>query len=125
MTCNAIGYNPDEATVIILEGELTEQDFELTAPTIDVDPLSISVTLEPNEMTDETITISNAGNGPLGWSAQIQFMSDNGKEKGSQAYAFNLSGDQVVSFDTDIPGTFNTIGSTSLLPFGHTTLPDP
>lgn len=117
MTCTAMGYNPDEAPVTILEGQTTGQDFALTAPEIDVDPLSIDVTLEPNEMTDETITISNAGNGPLDWSAQIQFMSDEYKEKGSQAYAFDLGTNSVISFDTDAPGSFTTIGSSSLLPF--------
>ena len=93
---------------------MTGQDFELTAPQINVDPLSISVTLEPNEMKDEYISISNSGNGPLDWGAQIQLIYDN-SSKGFKAYAFDLTNSQVVSFSEDLG--FTIIASTSLTPF--------
>jgi hypothetical protein len=123
VTCNALGYNIETANVTILENQLTTQDFSLTAPQMIVNPLSIEVEVEPNGQTDEFVNINNPGNGPLDWSAQIQVLND--KEtltdlvKGSQAYAFQIYPDPtaVVSFDTDDPGSFNTIAPTALDPF--------
>ncbi len=67
VTCTKEGYNPMVANnVTILEAQTTTQNFAMTAPTINVNPLVINVTLEPNAQTDEFVTITNNGNGPLG-----------------------------------------------------------
>ncbi len=58
----------------------TTQDFELTAPGVVVDPLTIAETLEPNAMTDVTVNISNPGSGTVDWSAVVFVESDNGTD---------------------------------------------
>ncbi len=117
-TCSATGYNPANAAITIVEDQTTTQDFSLTAPQFVLDPMSISIEIEPNGMDDEYVSIDNPGNGPLDWGAQIQIISDNTSitdlAKGSQAYALDLFAGSIVSFDTDIPGTFTTIGPNAL-----------
>ncbi|MCD4683189.1 MAG: carboxypeptidase regulatory-like domain-containing protein, partial [Bacteroidales bacterium] len=81
--CNAAGYNPAIATgVVILEEQTTILDFELTAPEFTVDPLSVEVTVEPNQTTDETVNISNPGLGTVDWSAAVVVITgDNGTDE--------------------------------------------
>ncbi|MBN2173588.1 MAG: carboxypeptidase regulatory-like domain-containing protein [Bacteroidales bacterium] len=69
VTCSHDAYNTANALVTILEDQTIQKDFELTAPTMEVSPLSFNVTLEYGQTQDETINISNSGNGPLNWSA--------------------------------------------------------
>ncbi len=118
ITCNAPGYNIETATVDVFEGQTTTQDFSITAPQFILDPMSISIEIEPNAMDDEYVSITNPGNGPLNWGAQVQILSDNAngtdKAKGSQAYALDLINASIVSMDVDVPGTFTTIGANSL-----------
>ncbi len=71
MACVANGYNTENATADVTVGNTTVQDFAMTAPDFNVDPMSLDVTLDPNAMTDETITINNPGNGDVSWSASI------------------------------------------------------
>ncbi|MEZ5147194.1 MAG: carboxypeptidase regulatory-like domain-containing protein [Bacteroidales bacterium] len=78
--CSADGYNSVSADVTIEEGVTATQDFELTAPAFNVDPTSISVTLEPNQMATETIDINNPGNGDLNWSASLSIIGGSNNE---------------------------------------------
>ncbi len=71
MTCTADGYNPMAATVDVTVGNTTVQDFAMTAPDFNVDPMSLDVTLDPNAMTDETLTVNNPGNGDVNWTASV------------------------------------------------------
>jgi hypothetical protein len=70
--CSKEGYNSVSTTVSIIEAQTTTQDFQLTQPTITVDPLSISIALAPNATGEEIVTIDNNGNGLLDWSASLQ-----------------------------------------------------
>lgn len=74
IVCSKEGYNPVTTNIVIIEDEALIQNFQLTQPTIDVNPLSISVTLDPNTTAEEIITIENNGNGSLDWSASLQIM---------------------------------------------------
>ncbi|MFU8842679.1 MAG: carboxypeptidase regulatory-like domain-containing protein [Bacteroidales bacterium] len=117
------GYNPASATVTITENITTTQNFALTAPTMNITPATINVTVDPYGTATQSVTINNNGDGPLGWNASVEYLTD-GKTgsnplKGSQAYAVQVypSPNSVVTFDTDNPGTFTTISSTNLDPF--------
>ncbi|MCD4729967.1 MAG: T9SS type A sorting domain-containing protein [Bacteroidales bacterium] len=78
----ATGYNPlGPVSVVIYGGCGSNQDFELTAPTMDVDPLEIYVILNQwYPSTTETITINNNGNGPLTWYAGIIYYDKKGNQ---------------------------------------------
>jgi hypothetical protein len=75
--CAKEGYNSVSMLVSILEDITTTQDFQLTQPTIEVNPLSISITLAPNTTGEEIVTIGNDGNGLLDWSASLQITGKN------------------------------------------------
>jgi hypothetical protein len=70
--CSKEGYNSVTTSVSIIEDQTTTQDFQITQPTIIVDPLFISITLAPNTTGEEIVTIENNGNGLLDWSASLQ-----------------------------------------------------
>ena len=72
VTCEAEGYNVAlaEGIEIVVE-ETTTLDFALTAPTMEVYPLELIESIPPDETYTTYITISNNGNGPLGWSGSI------------------------------------------------------
>jgi hypothetical protein len=70
--CSKEGYNPVSVSISIVEDVITIQNFELTQPTIEVDPLFISITLAPNTTGEEIVTIGNSGDGLLDWSASLQ-----------------------------------------------------
>jgi hypothetical protein len=80
VTCTKDGYNPESADVTIEEDVVTVQDFVLTSPEFSVDPTSISVTLDPNGMTTETVSIDNPGTGTLSWSASLNIQGDGGDD---------------------------------------------
>ena len=67
--CAATGYNPASAPVTILEDQTTTQDFSLTAPGFVVAPLTVDVTLEPNQLMDDYVNMSNPGLGTVDWGA--------------------------------------------------------
>ncbi|MCD6330150.1 MAG: carboxypeptidase regulatory-like domain-containing protein, partial [Candidatus Cloacimonetes bacterium] len=73
VTCEADGFNPATETGIIIETDLTtDLDFDLTAPTMDIDNTPISVLMLPNTTNDDnSITIENNGDGPLDWNATV------------------------------------------------------
>jgi hypothetical protein len=79
-TCSATGYNPATAPVTILEDQTTTQDFSLTAPDFIVNPLSVEVTLEPNQLLDDYVNMSNPGLGTVDWDAGIVVIEDGGSD---------------------------------------------
>jgi len=91
VTCNAAGYNPESANVTILENQLTTQDFSLTAPQMVVNPLTITVEVEPNAQADETANISNPGNGPLDWDASIVLLNEQTKDPWDLQFSFDVT----------------------------------
>jgi hypothetical protein len=92
VTCTKEGYNPASANVTIVEDVTSTQNFQLTEPQMVVNPLTVFVELEPNAFTDETVNISNPGNGTVDWSAGITVIGDGG---GSDAL-FDLQFDWPV-----------------------------
>lgn len=68
VSCDASdqGYNIGYAyDVNICEGNTTDLNFQLTSPTMTVDPLEIIEYIYPNSTSVRTITINNDGNGEL------------------------------------------------------------
>jgi hypothetical protein len=97
MTVTKDGYNDAVQNVTIEEDILTEQDVEMTAPELQFTPESISISLEPNQQSDETVIIENIGNGPVDWSANVAIVADNSKDIGDIVFELavgNISGEQ-------------------------------
>ncbi len=63
------GFNDLTFPVTIEEGLLTEQNVEMTAPTMDITPAEVTVVVDPFGMQTEYIDIANNGNGQLMWTA--------------------------------------------------------
>jgi hypothetical protein len=54
-------------------------DFEPAQPVIEVDPLSLSETLDMGQNSEQTLEISNTGVGGLNYNAVIQYVADDAK----------------------------------------------
>ncbi len=68
----AVGYNPlTIADVDVPSGVTTTVDFQLTAPTMTVDPDALSDVLWYKQTSTYDINITNDGNGPLNWIASF------------------------------------------------------
>nr|NQU90236.1 carboxypeptidase regulatory-like domain-containing protein [Bacteroidota bacterium] len=80
VTFTATGYNSlTVAGVAVVAAGTTTVDAELTAPTLEVDPVSISDVLYYKQTSSHEVTITNNGNGPLNWSAEVVY-DDKGKD---------------------------------------------
>ncbi len=111
VTCEAVGHNTATASgVVIVGGATTTLDFVLTYPIAGITPNSFSVELALGEMTTETLTIANTGNGDLDFS--LSFLPD--ADRGPQAYCINLLAPvQLYEIpDVDAPATWNAVGGT-------------
>jgi len=74
ITCEAIGYNDILVEGIeILADQTTNQDFAMTAPTMEINPLTINESIEPGDSLTTYITVSNNGNGPLDWCTVFEY----------------------------------------------------
>ena len=90
--CYKEGFNI-ENTIITIEEDITSSlDFQLTQPTIEVDPLTLSVELAQNTTTQEEITITNSGNGPLSWSASMVLIEKESKDFLDLQFEYPLTG---------------------------------
>jgi len=70
------GYDPITGWwVEIIDGESIFLDCPVPCDNFSVDPLNISVTLEPNATTSETITITNGTGEPVSWSAELNIIT--------------------------------------------------
>lgn len=78
VTLSADGYN-----TVVAEGVEVLDDFvwdvAMTAPTLEVTPDAFTETVEFGNSQDYTITVANSGNGPIDWTAQVQFITDAAK----------------------------------------------
>ena len=81
VTCSATGYNPSGPfNITIVEDQTTIYDFSLAAPEFNVTPTTVNVTLQPNELLDETINMSNPGLGTVNWSAGVIVIGEKGTD---------------------------------------------
>lgn len=68
--------------VTIIEGQTTTLDDLCLYPLgFEVDPISIDVELDPNNQTQEIVTLENTGYCDIEWSASVQFISQNGSDE--------------------------------------------
>ena len=66
MTVTAPGYNQCDTTgIVIVAGEVTEVNFQLTYPEIAITPSNFEIELPVDTIYDTTMIISNIGNGSL------------------------------------------------------------
>jgi hypothetical protein len=79
--CSKEGFNIDSVMVTISPEITSTQDFQLTAPQIALNPTTVSVTIEQNAFTTETINISNSGNGNLEWIGNIVLTDSSGTDE--------------------------------------------
>ncbi|MCD4697921.1 MAG: carboxypeptidase regulatory-like domain-containing protein [Bacteroidales bacterium] len=80
IACTATGYNPASGTVTVTSGGTTAYDFAMTAPSMDITPALINITIDPETQDTELIDIANNGDGVLGWSAQLEMLTDDTKD---------------------------------------------
>lgn len=100
--CSKEGYNSESMDIIIEEDVVMTQNWELTQPTIEVEPLSISVVIEPYATDEVTVTIENNGNGNLDWSASMQISGKNTKDFMDLQFEYPLGiGGGEVGIETD------------------------
>ncbi|MCX6233396.1 MAG: carboxypeptidase regulatory-like domain-containing protein [Bacteroidetes bacterium] len=80
VACEAAGFNTVEEEIEI--NGLTSWDVQLTQPVMTIDPQSLYQVYDPNTsdtlVFSQIITIYNEGNGPLEWSAGIEYFDDSG-----------------------------------------------
>ena len=57
--------------VTVLDGQTTTQNFALTAPVFVVNPDVVNVVIMPGQTLDQTVNLSNTGNGPGDWNAGL------------------------------------------------------
>ncbi|MCB2219670.1 MAG: T9SS type A sorting domain-containing protein [Bacteroidetes bacterium] len=92
VTCYKEGYNTETTSVTIEEDVLLNQNFQLTHPQINVSPISLSVELEQNTTTTETLNILNDGDGELNWSASIAILNNSADDLYDLQFQYPVSG---------------------------------
>ncbi|MCB2219671.1 MAG: carboxypeptidase regulatory-like domain-containing protein [Bacteroidetes bacterium] len=90
VSCTKEGYNPQSSTVTITTGNTTQEDFAMTAPTMDITPTAINITIDPNTQATEFIDIANNGDGPLSWDANLEMLTDEGASKDAWDLLFSF-----------------------------------
>lgn len=75
-TASKVGYNDVTATADIPPSGSTTLNITLTSPNINVNPLSFSENLHPNESATRSLGLLNTGTGPVDWAAGIVFHED-------------------------------------------------
>jgi|GEM_PF-3116875 len=78
--CSKAGFNPTTASVTIIEDQTTTQDFVLYQPAFVVTPLMISDTLEPNQLLDDFVNLSNPALGTVDWTAGVVVTGEKGTD---------------------------------------------
>ena len=102
IVCSKEGFNPVSGDIIIIEDETATQNFQLTQPTIEVNPVSISVTLDPDTTAEEIVTIENNGDGQLDWSASLQIIGKESKDFMDLQFAYPVGvGGGEAGIETD------------------------
>ena len=75
LTGNLAGYNSATANVYVAPMTTTYQNLVMTRPTMAVTPNPYNVSVNPNELFDGAINISNNGDGLLTWNASVTYTS--------------------------------------------------
>ena len=73
LTCVATGFTTYTAQFEVPPDSTVVHDIIMGNPEIHVTPEFVTITLDPNTQGTEFLTVSNAGNAPLGWYANIEF----------------------------------------------------
>jgi hypothetical protein len=71
--CSKTGYNDEIVTLDIPESAAVVHDFTLTNPEMAITPGSLFKILYPTELSSSNLIITNDGNGPLGWTAEVNY----------------------------------------------------
>ena len=71
--CGKEGYNSASAIIYIPSDGVATYDFTLTQPNMVINPLVIEETLNPNEYFTTSTNVLNNGNGPLDWTASVNY----------------------------------------------------
>jgi len=72
LTLEKEGYNVISEEDTVIGNQTVTRNYQLTAPTIAVDPDSLTVTVTVGQTATRDLTITNSGNGPLAWSGHLQ-----------------------------------------------------
>ncbi len=73
--CYKEGYNLLTANVEIISAATITHDFNLTQPSITINPLFFDEILNPNEYLTKYLGLLNTGSGPGDWTATINYLS--------------------------------------------------
>jgi len=104
------GYNVSTTSnVIVYEAQTTYLNLSLTQPSMAITPNPYTVTVNPNEYLDGAFNISNMGNGPLGWTAEIEFLEP------TVAAAPQVTGPGLLEGMTQV----ESLGPESMIPAGN------
>jgi hypothetical protein len=72
VAAEAMGFNSFSTTgIVITGGQTTTLPIALTAPVMTINPASLTVNILPGTTTDQTIVVSNTGNGSLDWNSTL------------------------------------------------------
>jgi len=72
LTIEKEGYNIIEDVITIIGNQTITKDYQLTVPSIDVVPNSLTVTVPIGHTTTRELTITNNGSSPFEWNGSIQ-----------------------------------------------------
>ncbi len=111
--CFKTGYNKVDVTIDIPDITAVIHDFTLLNPEMEVYPPSLVAILSPTGTETDNLVISNAGNGLLDWTAEVQFLDQNlisGPKYSPVSYCTASGGcDEFIS-----NVTFGSINNTSI-----------
>ncbi|HOI87221.1 MAG TPA: carboxypeptidase-like regulatory domain-containing protein, partial [Lentimicrobium sp.] len=75
LTASIAGYNTTTMNIFVAPETTTYQNISMLRPAMAVTPNPYSVSVNPNEMVDGALNITNNGDGQLGWNASIAYTS--------------------------------------------------
>jgi hypothetical protein len=110
IACGKAGYNTTTAVVTIISNQTVTHDFTLTQPNMVVNPLYIEETLNPGEYFTTSLNILNNGNGPLGWSAVINYPETANAQTGNVIESLPASMYHPSANSTIGPGNGQALG---------------
>ncbi|MDD4848034.1 MAG: T9SS type A sorting domain-containing protein [Bacteroidales bacterium] len=104
ITVTAEGYNTiEEIDYVVEEGGASGKNFAMTAPIIDVNLDSISLTIPYLGTTSAEVTISNTGNGPLTFVVDPEYAEDRNIRSLNSRATIALNGTDIRKFILNNP----------------------
>jgi hypothetical protein len=73
--CGKAGYNPVWIGITVVSADTVYQDFTLTQPSMMINPLELSETVNPGEYFTTPVSVLNSGSGILTWTATVSYIS--------------------------------------------------